>query len=78
MTLLKKSLTSPLLSEEHPGFTAFPQMRTSPLTLPLDLPHLHDTHTAIMCAATYHLAVPMKRVLQQLAVHPIAEWNLPH
>ena len=68
----------PLLSEEHPGFTMFLPMRTSPSTLPLHPPQLHDIQTAILYATAYCWAAPMKRALYQLVAHHIVEWNLPY
>ena len=42
-------------------------MRTFPSTLPLHVPQLHITQATHPYTATYHLAVPMKRVPQQSA-----------
>ena len=66
-----KPLSYLLLSDALPGFTTFPVMKTSPLTLLLHAPQLLASQIVSLHAATYHLAVLMMMTSFQFIAHLI-------
>ena len=77
MRVAANVLAIPLLSDEYPESTMFPAVRTSPSTLPLHIPQLQTSQVTKPYAATYCLAVLMRRALQQLAAHLMPTLHLP-
>ena len=64
-------LTFPLLSEEHPEFTMFPAVTTSPLILLLHIPQPPASQITSMYNANCHLVVLIMMIVQQFPVHLI-------